>query len=108
MGTPIPGTIIAAKVTTGNTDNTFAIANLNEAQGGMHLVDNATERDAITTDRRAIGMTCWVRTPPALWRLVGGITNGDWVLDTNYSVGTLPSDLAQEQTYRVEIGRAHV
>ena len=101
MGTPIPGTIIAAKVTTGNTDNTFAIADLNEAQGGMHLVSTVAERDAIPAARRQNGMTVWVSNTTSLWRLVGGITNSDWVLDTTYSIGTLAQDLYQEQTYRV-------
>lgn len=82
MGTPILGTVIAAKVTTGNTDNTFAVADANEIQGGHHAVSTIAERDAIPDERRVEGMTCWViasGTASVLYRLVGGVTNANWV-----------------------------
>ena len=85
MGTPIPGTVIAAKVTTGNTDNTFAIADANEIQGGHHSVATLADRDAIPADRRVEGMTCWVVASgtTAVYRLVGGIANVNWVADAS-------------------------
>ena len=93
MGESIAGTIIAAQITTGNTDNTFSIGDTNQMQGGHHQVADLVERDAITTERRREGMLCYVisnspnpsaDTDPsviggALYRLVGGITNDHWV-----------------------------
>jgi len=95
MGTPIPGTVIAAKVTTGNTDNLFAVADANEIQGGHQSVATLADRNAISTDRRVEGMTCWVisaGTAGVLYRLIGGIDNTNWTEATNASppLSTLP------------------
>ncbi len=80
MGTPIPGTVIAAEITTGNTDNTFSIGNTNYMQGGHHSVQLIADRDAITSERRLEGMTCWVTSGTgALYRLIGGTNNSNWV-----------------------------
>lgn len=75
----IPGTIVAAQITTGNTANTFSIGDTNEMQGGHHSVATLVDRDAITTERRVEGMTCYVTATVTTYQLQGGITNADWV-----------------------------
>lgn len=76
----IPGTIVAAKVTTGNDANTFSIGDSNEMAGTPKSVGTLTQRDAITTERRVVGMTCWVQDEGAEYQLIGGISNTNWVL----------------------------
>jgi hypothetical protein len=44
-----------------------------------------TARDAITAERRAEGMTCWVIDEQKLYRLVGGTTNANWQAVSNTS-----------------------
>lgn len=94
MGESLTGTVIAAQITTGNTDNTFSIGDTNLMQGGHHQVETIADRDAITIERRMEGMLCYVisvETDPSnnpsvmegiLYRLVGGITNDNWVVES--------------------------
>ena len=98
MGTPLPGTVIAAEITTGNTDNTFSIGDTNQMQGGHHSVTTLNERDAITVERRRVGMTCWVSgTINAMYLLATGINNVDWTLTQSGTVS-----LVAEQGTRSE------
>jgi hypothetical protein len=75
----IPGTVVAAKITTGDTVNTYAIGDCNEMQGTVHSVADNTARDAITTARRREGMYCYVISSETTYQLVGGVDNTDWV-----------------------------
>lgn len=75
----IPGTVVAAKITTGDTVNTYAIGDCNEMQGTVHSVADATARDAITSDRRREGMLCYQIDNEKTYQLVGGTANTDWV-----------------------------
>ena len=50
--------------------------------GGHHEVLDIAARDAITTDRRVEGMLVYVTTTGMQYRLVGGITNANWVADS--------------------------
>lgn len=93
MGQSLPGTVIAAEITTGDTDNTFSIGDTNLMKGGLHQVIDLNARDAITTARRAEGMLCYVAyndpdpsaslnpsdVGPAMYQLIGGTTNDHWV-----------------------------
>lgn len=81
----IDGTIIAAPITTGHTDNQFPIGDINEMRGGHHSAATIQARDAIPQLRRAEGMTCWVVDQQRVYRLVGGIDNDDWVDATGTS-----------------------
>lgn len=74
----IPGTIVAAPITTGHTDNTFPIGDANEMLGGHHAVANVAARNDIPPQRRVEGMTCWVVNEQKLYRLVGGVENTHW------------------------------
>jgi len=85
------GTVLASQITTGDTANTFSIGDTNLMQGGHHSVTYVEERDAITGERRRVGMTCWVAgTVNALFRLTGGTLNSDWLIDANPRLSTLP------------------
>ena len=75
----IDGTIIAAPITTGHTDNQFPIGDINEMRGGHHSAATIQARDAIPQLRRSEGMTCWVVDQQKLYRLVNGIENINWV-----------------------------
>lgn len=75
----IPGTIVAALLTSGNTANTFAVTDQNEGRGGVHSVATLVDRDAITTDRRVEGLICYVVATGTNYQLKGGITNANWV-----------------------------
>lgn len=97
----LPGTVISAQITTGDTANDFSIGDTNLMQGGQHTVDSVADRDLITAARRHEGMTCWVRDERVMYQLVGGITNSDWIPaatslaqgDGAYSGTTLTPDL---------------
>lgn len=76
----IPGTLVASKITAGNTLDTFSIGDTAEMGGTPKQVADITARDAITTERRTEGMTCWVIDESNEYRLVGGIANANWTL----------------------------
>lgn len=77
------GTIIAAEITSGDTVNTWSLGNLNFFQGGHKTAATLADRDAITTERRLEGMSCWVIATAQMFRLVGGTDNSNWVLDSS-------------------------
>ena len=84
------GTVISAQITTGDTANTFSIGDTNLMQGGQHSVTTIEERDAITTERRREGMTCWVAgTVNTAYRLTGGTLNYNWHEVTTAGTTTL-------------------
>lgn len=49
--------------------------------GSHRSVDTSVLRDAIPSTLRDEGMTVWVIADATVYRLVGGITNGDWVAE---------------------------
>lgn len=94
-GAAIPGTIVAAKITTGDTANTFSIGDTEEMGGTPKQVADATARDAIPADRRVEGMTAWVINESNEYRLVGGTNNANWVLVsgiTNIALNVFTND----------------
>lgn len=76
----LPGTVVSAQITTGDTANTFSIGDTNLMQGGHHTVEDLTARNAIPAERRHDGMTCWVRALRTMYQLVDGIDNANWQL----------------------------
>jgi len=73
----------------------FATHEANFGLGGYMQVADITERDAITTLRRAQGMSCWVISENKLYILKTGLTNTDWVELTAGGGGT-PLVIADE------------
>lgn len=49
-----------------------------EVKGGHHQKDTLAERDAITVERRKIGMLCTVAEAGKTYRLVGTLENSGW------------------------------
>lgn len=94
----IPGTVIAAKVTTGDTTNTFPVADQNEIQGGIHYKTSIAERDAIPDTRRYRGMECHVADNDTTYKLIGGILNSHWVLQLGPGA-LFPDGVADNDTY---------
>jgi hypothetical protein len=66
----------------------FPTHEANFGLGGYMQVADITERDAITTLRRAQGMSCWVISENKLYILKTGLTNTDWVELTSGGGGT--------------------
>ena len=76
------GTIIGSGVTPGTSTLTFASAWEDEISGGYKVVADATGRNAITPERRVVGMPCYVISENKTYRLVGGILDANWVADS--------------------------
>src|SRR5512137_1160170 len=62
-----------------DTTDTYATHKSVLGHGGHREVDLLTDRDAITTDRRNNGMTCYVQETKHVYQLIGGIENSNWV-----------------------------
>lgn len=77
---PIPGTVVAAAMTTGDFANQFATAFTFEIQGTEKQVPDLAGRDAISADRRTEGMMCYVTGETNVYALVGGTNNANWML----------------------------
>jgi len=73
------GTLIIAEIRPNDSTDTYPVAHTNEIQGGIHQVTDITARDAITTERRIIGMLCYVISENKTYQLQGGILNTNWV-----------------------------
>ena len=54
------GTNVASAVTTFTTEDKYATAYADEIQGGLHIVESITERNAIPPARRKVGMHCQI------------------------------------------------
>jgi hypothetical protein len=74
----VPATVSAIAVT--------PVVRASDLQGSHRTVDTLAERDAIPSNFRDEGMSVWVTATNQLFRAVGGITNGDWALDTSTSL----------------------
>ncbi len=78
------GTLVIAPIRPSSSLDQFATAFANEIKGGFHTVEDITERNAISSDRRMEGMLCYVVEETKIYQLQGGITNDDW---EEFSVG---------------------
>lgn len=87
-----PGTVVASGLSPGNVLNTHETHRAQFGKGGHRTVADIVERDAITDLRREEGMTVYVLSNSTQYRLVGGITNSDWVLDTGGTPSTVGID----------------
>ena len=57
------GTLVSAPIRPYTADDNYAVALANEVKGGLHIVATTAERNAISKDRREIGMHCQVIDP---------------------------------------------
>ena len=74
----IPGSVrVGGFIAPTDSTDTFAVTDDTYGRGGYRPVADNTARDAITTDRRKVGML--VRTDDGkFWTLIGGVGNGNW------------------------------
>lgn len=76
----IPGSVrLTGFIAPSDSGDTYAVTDDTYNRGGFRSVENTTERDAITADRRKEGMWVYVRYSATVYALEGGITNSDWV-----------------------------
>ena len=61
-----------------DTLDTYAIQDEAFNRGGYRSVANITERDAITADRRKLGMLVYCFSDSTYYTLKNGLTNADW------------------------------
>ena len=57
------GTLVSAPIRPYTEDDKYAVAFADEVKGGLHIVATTAERNAISKDRRQIGMHCQVIDP---------------------------------------------
>lgn len=79
------GTLIAASIRPFNSSDTFPTAYASELFGGYKSVSLLTDRDAIPTARRELGMVVFVVETGESYYLSGGIANTNWVKFVNPS-----------------------
>lgn len=85
--TSIPGSVrFTGFVAPSDSEDTYAVHDEIYGRGGWRTVADITARDAITEDRRRIGMAVRVLDSDGLgtqkfYTLSGGITNSDWIED---------------------------
>jgi hypothetical protein len=82
----IPGSVrFTGFIAPSDSDDAYAVHDEIYGRGGWRTVANLTERDAITSDRRRVGMPVRVLDrgdgTRAFYTLIDGITNSHWVLD---------------------------
>lgn len=78
----IAGTNIAASIVPFTTEDTFPTHLSIYGKGGWREVENISERDSISNDRRNIGMVVYVKENDTIYILKNGITNDNWVIFT--------------------------
>ena len=88
MGQTIQGTVIAAKITTGNTSSVYPVADQEEIKGGLHSVSKLDERNNIPLERREEGMLCYVIETSKTYKLYLGLNNQNWLEQPEYEAAT--------------------
>jgi hypothetical protein len=76
---PIPGTftITATAAPTSELD-TFPVTDPKYGKGSLRTVADTTERNAITSARREVGMMVYVTSEDKYYKLQGGTSNSNW------------------------------
>jgi len=98
--TTIPGSVrVAGFIGPSDTTDVYPTHVDIYGKGGFRAVADTAARDAITADRRVVGMWVKVIDIDKVYTLVGGITNGDWVEQTMGGGGDV---LDVDTTYYVD------
>lgn len=71
---------ITGTLTPTDTDDTFAVTSEEYNKGGYRSVSTLEERDAITPERRKLGMLVYVMSNNTTYTLEKGISNVDWTV----------------------------
>jgi hypothetical protein len=89
----IPGGVrFTGFVAPSDTADTYAVIDPIYGKGGYREVADTVERDAITTERRRIGMMVYVQDQDKIFYLKNGITNLDWIELSTAVSGTITVD----------------
>ena len=92
---PIFGTVpITAPVAPTSALDSYPSHIAEYGKGGCIAVEDNTERNAITTERRTYGMLVHVRTTGIWYKLGSGLTNSDWLVAFSSSVLYVAQNLA--------------
>lgn len=76
----IPGSVrVAGFIAPTDSTDTYAVTDEQYNRGGYRSVATLADRDAITADRRKLGMLVYVIAADQYFTLKAGITNADWV-----------------------------
>ena len=78
-----------------DTSDTYAVTDDIYGRGGYRPVADNTARDAITSDRRKIGMLVRVTSDGKFWTLSSGILNTDWAEISFSATGAVRYDTTQ-------------
>ena len=88
----IPGSVrVAGFIAPSDTEDLYPTHDSQYGKGGYREVADLEDRDAIPNERRKEGMAVWVISESKEYRLVGGITNSNWVANTGGSSYTHPA-----------------
>jgi len=75
----IPNTVtVAAPIAPTSELDTYPVTNPKYGLGSLRTVADSTERQAISTDRREVGMFVYESVNNAYYTLVGGTDNANW------------------------------
>ena len=84
----VPGTNIAASIVPFDTADTYATHDSKYGLGGWREVTSIEERNAITPDRRRIGMAVYVAETDTIYILKDGVGNVNWKVMNSGSSST--------------------
>lgn len=87
FGSPISGTNVAAPVVPFDTADTYPSHMAEYGKGGLMQFQYSTQRNAIPSPRRTVGMFVYVAETDKTYILKGGVANSNWV---EFSGGTGP------------------
>lgn len=79
----INGLVVASRIVPTDDLDRYPTHDADYGRGGQRSVATLLDRDAVSADRRKEGMLVWVAETGIEYRLVGGITNSDWVEATS-------------------------
>jgi hypothetical protein len=83
------GTLVTSPIRPHGIQDTFPSAHANELLGGHHQVTLLVERNAISLERRLIGMTCYVQEAAVTYQLIGGLLDTNWEVFNTGSGGSV-------------------
>jgi hypothetical protein len=78
------GTLISSAIRPNNSLDPIASAFASEIKGGLHTVQNITDRDSIIFERREWGMMCYVVLENKTYQLTHGYYNTDIMENLNW------------------------
>jgi hypothetical protein len=77
--TAIPGLAVTAPIVPKDTADVYPTHDEAYGKGGFRSVADNTARDAISAERRVLGMLVFVTGTSKFWQLRGGVADVNWV-----------------------------